>query len=233
VPSVVIARALLTSAALLAGCTTGAAPCAGVPTCVRLDVDGLAVRTIDQLELDLVYADHHATTTVGVRGDPMELPFSIPLTLDLPSPPLITITAIAAGRLNGSVIGLDAATTTVQQGYHASLNLFLSAAHGCTEGRLYCGGTGDAQGDGESLYRCTDQVPIFYMRCSTGCIPRSDDHAVCAGRALCRDGGTYCGGHALDGDPGTLYVCQDFRATTPRPCPRGCVVHGDGDDACQ
>jgi hypothetical protein len=226
-------RALLASAAVLAGCTTSSEPCAGVATCVRIDVDGLAVHTIDQLELDLIYADHHDTTTVGTIGDPMNLPFSIPLTLDLPGPPLIAISVIAAGRLNGSAIALDADSTTVQQGQHASLALFLSPAHPCNEGALYCGGTIDVLGDGESLYRCTDQVPIFYTRCSTGCFPHYDDGAVCVGGGLCRDGGRYCGGHALDGDPGTLYVCQSFDGITPTPCPRGCVVRGDGNDVCQ
>jgi hypothetical protein len=226
-------RALLAGVALLAGCTTGSEPCAGVATCVRLDVDGLAVHTIDQLELDLVYAGHHATTTVGTAGDPMDLPFSIPLTLDLPDPPLIEIAAIAAGRLNGSVLALAAGTATVQQGHHTSLDLLLSAAHGCTEGELYCGGTIDVLGDGESLYRCTRQVPIFYTRCSAGCFSHYSDHAVCVGNGLCRDGGTYCGGHVLDGDPGTLYVCESFHGTAPRPCPRSCVVRGDGVDACE
>jgi len=226
-------RALLASAALIAGCTTSAAPCEGVATCVRLDVDGLAVRTIDQLELDLTYADHHATTTFGAAGDPMNLPFSIPLTLDLPDPPLIAVAVVAVGRLNGSLIGVDTGTTTVQQGQHASLDLLLRPPYGCTEGELYCGGTIDVDGDAQSLYRCTNQIPIFYMQCSHGCFPHYGDRAVCLGFGLCRDGGTYCGGHELDGDPRTLYVCKSFDGTMPKPCPRGCAVRGDGDDACQ
>jgi len=225
-------RALLASAAVLAGCSTDGDPCDGADTCVQLDVDGLEVRTIDQVELDLIYAGHHATTTVGTIGDAKDLPFSFPLRLDVPDP-LISISVIAAGRLNGTVLGLDAANTTVQQGHHESLRLLLGAAHGCTEGGLYCGGTDDVLADGRSLYRCTRQVPIFYMRCRGSCYPHYDDHALCAADGVCRDGGTYCGGHALDGDPGTLYVCQDFRGVTPTPCPRGCVEHGDGADACQ
>lgn len=37
----------------------------------------------------------------------------------------------------------------------------------------------------------------------------------------------------INGDPFTLYVCQNLSGTQPRTCPNGCLVRGDGDDVCQ
>ena len=228
-------------AGLLAACTQvdlpadpAADPCADVATCVRLDVDSRVILTIDQLELDVVYAGHHATTTTGTVGKTVDLPFSLALTLDLPDPPLIQVDLIAAGKLGGSVLGAAAASTTVQQGHHATGNVFLEPTDPCVEGALYCGGTSSGvDGDLKTLYRCTGGVPIFYAQCSSGCTHLFEPNAVCFGGGLCRDGGTYCGGDLLDGEPNTLYVCSLFAGTNPMPCPAGCVVRGDGNDACR
>lgn len=229
--------AAVAGAGLLAACTQTDAPtdpCADAATCVRLDVSSLVIKTIDQLELDVVYAGHHATTTTGTIGNPVDLPFSLALTLDLPDPPVIEVDLIAAGKLGGSAIGATADSTTVQQGQHAIGEVFLEPVDSCIEGALYCGGTGVAVvADGRTLYRCTGGVPIFYMQCSSGCFPHFEPNGVCVGGGLCRDGGTYCGGHVLDGDPSTLYVCSSFEGTRPMPCPAGCMVRGDGDDACK
>lgn len=198
-----------------------------------LGVDSLVIQTIDQLELDVVYAGHHATITTGTVGKTIDLPSSLPLTLELPGPPLIQVDLIAAGKLGGSVLGLAADSITVQQGHQASARFFLEPDP-CVEGALYCGGTGiGVLADGKTLYRCTGGVPIFYVQCSSGCFPHFEPNAVCTGDGLCRDGGTYCGGHLLDGEPNTLYVCHSFRGTSPMPCPAGCIVRGDGDDACR
>lgn len=234
--------AAVAGAGVLAACTgvelpppiVDPAPCAGVATCVVLDVNSLVIKTIDQLELDVVYAGHHATVTTGTVGKTIDLPSSLPLRLDLPDPPLIQVDLIAAGKLGGSVLGLGASSTTVQQGHQATAGFLLEPAAPCVEGALYCGGTtSGASADVDALYRCTGGVPIFYARCSSGCTRFLQPDAVCFGGGLCRDGGIYCGGDLLDGDPGTLYVCHSFVGTNPQPCPAGCVVRGDGNDTCR
>ena len=223
--------AVAAGAGLLAACSSGDV-CAGAATCIQLEVDSLGVHAIDQLELDVVYAGVHATTTTGTSGEQVELPLALPIVINLPNVPVIDIDVIAAGRLRRSVIGVDAASTHVQQGYHEMLRVFLFPVSPCTEGALYCGGTSGVLADITSLYRCIEGVPIFYARCGRGCTSYLTDQGECVGGGLCRDGGTYCGGHVLDGDPGVLYVCSDFDGTAPQPCPRGCLVRGDGDDAC-
>jgi hypothetical protein len=211
----------------------GADPCAAAGTCVRLEVDSSVIHTIDQLELDVVYAGHHATITTGTVGTTIELPFSFPLKLNLPGSPLIDVDLVLAGKLGGRVIGADAGSTTVQQGYHASVFFLLGPIDPCSEGTLYCGGIPGVFADTRSLYRCTGGVPIFYTECSSGCTDRRDEGGLCYGLGLCRDGGTYCGGHVLDGDPNTLYACHSFKGSVVMQCPAGCVVRGDGDDACR
>jgi hypothetical protein len=221
-----------TLAGLFAACGgTDADRCAPGTTCVRLDVDGLTIEAIDQLELDLVYDDHHATITTGTNGTPVRLPISVPITLELSSP-LIHLEVVAAGRLGGTVLGGGAASTSVQQGYQAALDIFLFPFDPCTEGELYCGGTFEIEAN-HALYRCTGGVPIFYARCRLTCFDHLHAQGYCAADGLCSDGGTYCGGHSVDGDPGVLYICSQFRGTAPRRCPQGCVVRGDGNDACQ
>lgn len=207
-------------------------PCAGAGTCVRLDIESTVIKTIDQVELDLVYDGHHATTTTGTVGQLVDLPVSIPLRLNLPSSPLINVAIVAAGKLAGNVLGAGADSTTVQQGHSALAVVFLEPSDPCTENGLYCGGSRVA-GDPEAIYRCTGSVPIFYFRCTSGCISHSGADAECIGLGLCHDGGTYCGGHIIDGEPNTLYVCRSFEGTDPTPCPNGCQVRGDGNDACQ
>ena len=222
------------AAACLAACgIVGEDPCGDAATCVRVDVDSTVVATIDQLELDLVYGGVHATTTTGAIGAPRDLPLSTAIILELPSSPLVQIDLVAAGKLAGTVLGTDAASSTVQQGHHATLSVYLNPVSPCTEGALYCGGSGDVSGDFHALYQCTDGLPIFYARCSSGCTSSVDDGAQCYGTGLCRDGGTYCGGNVIDGDPYTLYVCAHFEGTEPRPCPNGCIVRGDGNDVCR
>jgi hypothetical protein len=218
-------------AGLLAACDdTGS--CGDAATCVLIKVDGLQIRSVDQVQLDLLYAGHHATVTTATQGEPVELPVSIPVVLDLPGTPLIEVDVIAAGRLGGAVLGLDGGSTSVQNGYHGVIHLLLFAQSPCVEGALYCGGFGTVFAESRSLYRCTRSVPIFYARCDGGCFSHSSPGAVCVGSGLCRDGGRYCGGNVLDGDPNTLYVCEDFDGIDPQPCPRGCAKRGDGNDTC-
>lgn len=219
----------------LAACGLGASdPCDGAATCVVLDVDSVSIRTIDQLQVDVVYNDHHGTTTIGTIGQPIRVPFSFPLKLDLPDSALIQVDLIAAGKLAGTVIGAGTSSTTVQRGYRESDFILLWPTEPCVEGALYCGGTPDILADTMSLYRCTGGVPTFYTRCSSSCSPYHGMGGQCDGHGLCRDGGTYCGGHVLDGEPSTLYVCDSLEGTDPKPCPAGCVVVGDdGRDVCK
>lgn len=223
------------AAAWLAACGTigGEDPCGDATTCVRVDVDSFVLATIDQLELDVVYGDVHATTTTGAAGVPINLPSSTALILELPSSPLIQIDVVAGGKLGGALLGVDAGSTTVQQGHRATLSIDLQPVKPCTEGAVYCGGTGDIAGQYGALYQCTRGFPIFYAQCKSSCTSNRDEYGECFGTGLCRDGGTYCGGNVLSGDPYTLYVCQDFKGTEPTPCPRGCLVNGDGNDTCR
>jgi hypothetical protein len=208
-------------------------PCEGIPTCVNIRVDGLLIDAIDQLELDLVYAGIHDTLTIGQVGRDVELPIAIPLTIDLPSVSQIAVDVVAAGRRAGSVVGLDFGSTSVLQGFDSDLSLSLFPGTQCTEGAVYCGGTGTVIAESQSLYRCAQGVPIFYARCTTSCSPHFSAPAACVGLGSCRDGGSYCGGHVLDGDPNTLYICSHFEGTSPTPCPAGCAVADDGQDSCR
>lgn len=125
-------------------------------------------------------------------------------------------------------------SATVQQGHRTSISLLLWPFERCLEGALYCGGLGLVLADTQSLYRCTGGVPLYYARCSSGCTPFQDANGYCVGTGgRCRDGGAYCGGHALDGDPFTLYICEGSRGTEARKCSGACLVQGDGNDACQ
>lgn len=231
-------------ASLLAACadttgTTGTGttedpdPCGGAPTCVVISVDSPVIHTIDQLALDLVYNGIHGTAVTGVAGDVKSLPLTTAVILDVPGDPLIDVHLLAAGKLGGSVLGADARSITIQPGNHASIFLRLMPVDRCTEGAVYCGGIDDVFVDVDSLYRCTGGFIQFYASCMHGCIPQDGRDAVCFGGGLCRDGGTYCGGNVVDGDPSTLYACHGFFGSVLMQCPGGCQVHGDGNDTCK
>jgi hypothetical protein len=220
-------------AATLLGCTGEPDLCGGAQTCIRVDVHSVQIETIDQLELDLVYGSVHTTTTTGVRGTPLDLPVSTALILDLPGP-LIDIQFVAAARLDGNVLGADFARVTVQSGHQSTAFVELSPIEACVEGAIYCDGVGAFYADLGTLYQCDHGVPLYYARCPSACMGFREPGGACYGTGgSCRDAGTYCGGHMVDGDPYTLYVCQSFDGTQPRTCPNGCLVRGDGDDVCQ
>lgn len=226
-----IAMAVATPSAACTGTTSD--PCGDAPTCAVIVADSVSIHTIDQLVLDLVYNGIHGVAVTGLEGDARSLPLATAVILDVPDTPLIHLDLLAAGKLRGSVLAADASSITIQPGNHESIHLLLTPVDPCTEGALYCGGIGGIFADGESLYRCTGSFLQFYTRCQHGCTPHSLTGGVCIGDGLCRDGGTYCGGDVLDGDPGTLYVCHQFEGTVLTHCPAGCVVRGDGNDACQ
>jgi hypothetical protein len=100
---------------------------------------------------------------------------------------VIDIRVIAAGRLDGRLLGADGAMATVPHGADAAMDVFLERVVPCTEGAVYCGGTPGIVGEIQSLYRCGGGVPIFYMRCSAGCITEAGQ-GVCAGGAAASAG---------------------------------------------
>jgi hypothetical protein len=132
------------------------------------------------------------------------------------------------------VLGAGAGSTTIAPHHHASIDLELAPIDVCTAGALYCGGDKLA-GAPDVLYQCnTGGVPIARGRCANGCTTRPGKDDQCsAGPAACRDGGTYCGGDKLAGDPQTLYVCAAGAGTTPTLCANGCIVNPNDDDACR
>jgi hypothetical protein len=216
-------------------------PCAGAATCVRIDVESAAapgapaIERIDQLELDVVYGDRHATTTTQAAGGrTTELPLATAIVLDVPGTTPVSVGIVAAGKLGASVLGTGAGSTTVAPGHRAAIAIGLSPVADCTAGAPYCGGDRLA-GDPATLYQCNaGGVPIARGVCRNGCLVRPGKDDTCSGgTATCVDGGSYCGGDKLDGDPQTLYTCMAGAGVSPRRCPDGCVVRPSNDDACR
>lgn len=226
-------RAALAALAVLAACSDDD-PCAGATTCLRIDVDSATVDTIDLLELDVLYGDHHATTTTRAAGHPTSLPLATALVLDLPDSEAIPVGVVAAGKLGGMVLGTGAASATVAPGHHASVDIELGPVDDCQPGAHYCGGDRLA-GDPRTLYECNGGgVPIARGICAYDCIVHQGQDDVCrGGGGTCRDGALYCGGDKLDGDPGTLYICMAGVGTQPRTCASACVVRPGDDDICR
>lgn len=219
---------------LLAACSDDD-PCAGAATCIRVDVHSSTVSTIDQLELDVLYGDLHATTTTQAGGGhTTSLPFATAILLDVSGSDPLAISVVAAGKLGANVLGAGAGSTTITPEHHASLELELAPIEACTAGALYCGGDKLA-GDPQVLYQCnTGGVPLARGRCAAGCTtrPGKDDQCI-ASAGTCRDGGLYCGGDKLPGDPQTLYLCMAGAATGSTLCANGCVIHASDNDACR
>lgn len=222
------------AAALVASCS-GEDPCPRAATCVRVDVVSETVATIDQLELDIVYGERHATTTTQAPGGrTTALPLSTAIVLDVAGDAPLTVGVVAAGKLGASVLGTGAASVSVAPGERATIVVELSPVADCVAGGLYCGGDRLA-GDPQTLYQCNaGGVPIARGVCASGCLVRpARDDACGASPGVCQDGGTYCGGDKLDGDPRTLYVCMGGVGTSPMECPDGCVVRDGDDDICR
>ena len=111
------------------------------------------------------------------------------------------------------------------------------ASSGCTVGGLYCGGHG-VNGATNLLLRCTGGTAgTVVMKCATSCIaigPGGSDG--CSKPADdCVNGGAYCGGDKVNGDPDTLYRCGSNQSTSViTRCSKGCIVMPPGqDDACR
>lgn len=210
-------------------------PCADVAAaCLAVHVESDTIDEIDQLELDLLYGGIHSTTTTQADGGQV---IGLPLALGirLPGTDPLAVGIVAAGKLSGVVLGTGAASATVQPGEHASIEIRLAPAEACVAGSFYCGGDKVA-GDPQTLYQCNGGgVPLARGVCTAGCLVRPTDDDTCrADGGPCVEGGRYCGGDKLDGDPQTLYTCTGGVGTNGMTCANGCVVSPPGqDDACR
>ena len=223
--------AWLAPALALAACGT-TDPCDGKATCVALHVTSPTVHRIDQLELDLLFGTVHSIVTTQDGTHTTPLPADTAIVLDLAAP--VTLGVVAAGKLSGTVLGTAAGQVAIAPGHHASIELELATPEACVAGSLYCGGDKIA-GDPMTLYECDPGgVPQAHGTCAYGCVavPGNDD-ACRGGGGTCQDGGYYCGGDKLDGDPATLYVCSGGAGTSPMRCANGCVVVAGMDDHCR
>lgn len=217
----------------VAACGGAADPCGDAPTCLVIDVEAPFVDKVDQITLDLVYNGVHGLATTGMAGVPQSLPATTAVILDVSNNVLIEIEMLVAGKLGGSVVAGGSASIVAHPGQHDTATVFLSRPPSCNDGALYCGGVGALVADEQSLYVCTGGFLQFDTRCDAGCTPRFEPGAMCNGTSPCLEGGHYCGGDVVDGDPGTLYVCHDHAPTSPMHCPTACQLDGGGDDFCR
>jgi len=230
--------AVAVAAVATGACSGDDDPCAGAATCVRIDVASAAlapIASIDQLELDVVYGDHHATTTTQAAGGrTVALPLATAIVLDLPGSDAVVVSVVAAGKLGASVLGTGAGSAMVAPQHHAAIAIALSPTADCNAGAFYCGGDRLA-GDPDTLYTCNaGGVPLARGRCTYDCQVRPGKDDVCkAGGGACRDGSSYCGGDKLEGDPQSLYTCMAGVGTAPRPCAAGCLVRVNDNDVCR
>ncbi len=216
---------------VLAACGTDG-PCDDrTGACIAVTVEG-DVGRIDQLELDLLYAGLHRTTSArptggGTTGLPLELAILIDVSSET------TVGIVAAGKLSGNVLGTGSASTTLDANLHTTLELVLAAPDACTAGSLYCGGDKVA-GDPKTLYQCNGGgVPLARGVCLGDCAIRPGNDDICRGVGTCIDGSDYCGGDKLDGDPQVLYRCSGGNGINPRTCIDGCIVRPGADDRCR
>lgn len=216
---------------VLAACGTDG-PCGDrAGACIALTVEGSTGR-IDQLELDLLYAGLHRTTsTRPAGGGTTAVPLEVAIAIEIDGETAVGI--VAAGKLSGNVLGTGSATTTLDTNLHTALALVLAAPDDCTAGALYCGGDKVA-GDPGTLYQCNGGgVPLARGVCLGECAIRPGGDDICRGTGTCSDGGDYCGGDKLDGDPQVLYRCSAGAGTNPRVCTAGCIVRPGADDICR
>jgi hypothetical protein len=215
---------------LVAAC--GSDPCDDIAgRCITLRVDSATVDRIDQLELDVLYGDRHgtATTSDGV----VELPLIT--SVELPGEGTIAVGVVAAGKLSGVVLGTGAGRLEIADSAHVDLEIELAPIADCQAGAYYCGGDMLA-GDANTLYQCNGGgVPLARGYCSHGCTVTPADDDQCDGGAMpCIEGGLYCGGDKLVGDPQSLYRCSGGVGVERKVCTDGCVVAPPlSDDYCR
>ncbi|CAN5911101.1 hypothetical protein BH11MYX3_BH11MYX3_03670 [soil metagenome] len=223
----------LAGLALVAGCAGADDPCDGRSgACITVTVEAPAIDRIDQLEVDLLYDGlHTTTTTLPSQGGTSGFPLVLAIELDLSRP--ATVGVVAAGKLSGNVLGTGAGSLALAPATHDGLGLLLAAPDECTAGAFYCGGDKLA-GDPQTLYQCNGGgVPLARGVCASQCSVRPANDDTCRGTGGCVEGGDYCGGDKLDGDPQTLYRCTGGAGTNPRLCAKGCVIRAAADDICR
>lgn len=215
----------------LVGCGSSD-PCEDVSRrCIALHVDSETIERIDHLELDVLYGVHHGTVTTsdGIADLP------VITAIELPGTGALDVGVVAAGKLAGTVLGTGAAQTSVAAGAHVELSIELVPPVQCTAGAFYCGGDKLA-GDPDVLYQCNGGgVPLARGTCINGCSvrPTADDQCA-AGDTPCIEGGFYCGGDKLAGDPQSLYRCMGGVGVDRMVCSDGCVIAPPmNDDYCR
>jgi len=227
------AAALALALALVAGCGESTDPCAAIAgTCLAVEVRSDTVAEIDQLELDVLYGGRHATATTQAEGGRVVgLPLVTAIELDVTGAGELAVGVVAAGKLSGTVLGTGAASATLAPDEHGAIELVLAPPAECVGGGLYCGGDKVA-GDPDTLYQCNEGgVPLARGVCTAGCIVRpADDDACRADGGTCIEGGFYCGGDKVEGDPQTRYTCAGGVGIDGVECADACVVAPPGED---
>ncbi|MBX3159576.1 MAG: hypothetical protein KF773_26630 [Deltaproteobacteria bacterium] len=226
--------ALLPLLALPAACGGDPDPCAGAKSaCIALRVASRTVEAIDLLELDIVYGDRHDTAVTALADNGVVgLPIITAVALDVAGATRVGV--VAAGKLSGNVLGIGAATTTLDANQRVELDLVLAPRSTCQTGGDYCGGD-ELAGSEDTLYRCTDGVPVARGRCVHGCVVRDGiDDGCDGGPERCVEGGLYCGGNKVVGDPRSLYRCTNGRGAARMMCADGCMIlPSPNDDRCR
>ncbi len=205
--------------------------CAGrADACIALRVDG-PIDVVDQIELDLLYGGIHATVTTQRVGEPSQPPLVIPIELALDERTHVGI--VAAGKLGGNVLGTGAVAVELGAVEHRAISIALATPQDCVSGSFYCGGDKLA-GDPQTLYQCNaGGVPLARGRCRVACSVRPGDDDACTDPERCIEGGRYCGGDKLTGDPQSLYTCTNGAGTNRMVCTNGCVIRPNMDDICR
>jgi hypothetical protein len=228
-------RARIAAAALLAAACSDPGPCDDAAgRCLAIHVSSPTITTIDQLDLDILYGVRHDVGHTQLDGGrAVDLPVDTAILLDSTAASL-EVGVVAGGKLAGNLLGTGAASATLARDEHASLAIVLAPPAACVDASFYCGGD-QVAGDPDTLYQCdAGAVPQARGRCLFGCtINPADDDTCAAGPDPCVEGGFYCGGNKLAGDPRTLYTCAGGVGTAPRVCADGCDIKPAGtDDAC-
>lgn len=102
----------------------------------------------------------------------------------------------------------------------------------------YCGGSLSG-GDPNKLYDCQNGATASSQDCPAGCQvqpPGVADNCKPVGDPCVNassGNGLYCGGSLGNGDPNTLYDCQNGATASSSQCPAGCQMNPPGQaDAC-
>ncbi len=225
--------AIAMTCATLAACGGSDDPCAASKgTCVTLRVSSPTVARIDALDLDVSFGIHHSTVTDDGAGT-VDLPITTAVELAVAG--ALTPSIVVAGTLGGMVLGTGWGKVEVAEGAHASLQIVLVPEVACVPGSRYCGGDKVA-GDPDGVYECVSGgAPSAHGACPGPCVLRTGADDECAAvNGPCAEGGVYCGGDQLAGDPSSLYKCVSGSGTFVMRCTNGCAINAPpSKDACR